>query len=1816
MAHFGQWRASLNPIRVDVVGDFAGRGLFAIHGEAMLTHFLGDARVDFDYGFQLLHVIHAIETFLSKLRDRGCIFSILWFEKEADVCMPAEIRSDNSRASKYRLARAVLIQHFSCPTSLGESSAARYSHVFPNLESCLFRKYLDSHPLHFFLGSNAHDKFQGADRHSTPLEMLYLMASAGYCVAFIEGVEFKSSKAYLSMTTPRGGITPLVEREEQFALPTAPSPPMAETMKRASELGISEKLTAREFVSICALAVVLSSPGAQETSDIGMPRQREAAAVLLHLVVLRHCGLPQRSFAKQELGISATTNTAFLAEFFEAARDGLTAWFDGSLADLKWDAFDLFDGRLYLNISAALSGNTPLPQQLSQEFAQMAQLLSVLSSADIGSSFGLSVGTAGTASDIDPPCQDRSPETMPPVLPFNHPIMDQHLADVRLESNGVLSESSISGKVFQELAHWHNARAPVDPKHVAKPKGFFAKKKHQEFMSDTIAYSASLTGASGKNIDPETIVVHNPTAKPKTPAAVSHSAREKEKGPRTKKEVPKSNKQRALEHGEARRLEKQAVLSQSVAASWRERCLEFEKLPSLVKRYLRAEVYSSALSPHHWQIVGAEVLLYLCDVLLQMQSSPQTPKSAVPALLAMIWSKSTEADKLPLTEDVSSQLGVIEESLQIAFRHNNAALSPTAGRPLAFKPLALKGVRLLPSGATPREFLLEHCGPYLERSFDSAPDPRVASFHPDAWQRKVLDAIDANKSVLAVAPTSAGKTFISFYAMQKVLQASDDDILVYVAPTKALVNQIAAEIQARFSKHYGNREGRSVWAIHTRDYRVNSPKGCQILVTVPSILQILLLAPTNAKRPMDFSRRIKRIIFDEVHCIGQSDEGVIWEQLLLLAPCPIIALSATIANPDEFKSWLERSQNAKGFELEMIVHSSRYSDLRKFLHDPVPSVSEFTGLAPVERLPFPGLDSELRGSDSTPFLFVHPVASIVDRNRDALNDASLEPRDCLSLWKCMKSHQSSEYTISPSLDPVKALPEVVRKSDVVRWETALKDQLAEWMADPKSPFDAVLEELRGHRYSQLANSYSETASCSGKDGSSVDITPGKWPLVSSRSVFSLVTDLHASGALPAILFNYDRTKCEAIATQLFHILALAESQYRKTNPTWIAKAAEFEAWKKARELARAKQTKKKTSTRATGRRGEDDGDDQGKAHSEREAASREVSKWESFDPDAPLAQFSFADTKKISSEELEERLKTLRPGTVREPFIDALRRGVGVHHAGMNRQYRQVVEMLFRKGYLTVVVATGTLAMGINMPCKTVVFTGDSIYLTALNYRQASGRAGRRGFDVLGNVVFHNMPPHRALEIMSAKLPDLRGQFPTSVTLILRLFILLHGTNNSSFAADAVNSLLTQNRLYLGGPAAKMSIAHHLRFSIDYLRRQHLLSATGEPLNFSGLIGHLYYAESAVFAFHALLQEGYFHEVCAGFSASMNPAKQRDMALEMVLTLSHLFVRIPYTRPSSATRSRTSLPPLPRRAHEILAHHNAQTLSIFRAYVNSYATQHLSSTPDDSLPLTHHTIPGPATTTPTSSLALPCLPPVTIRSPFTALSGFGDADFATAAELCETVRAGVPLEGSAVPGVPVPEEDDNNDGKCKYNSYLLDFFKHGDAAALTRDNGVGAGEVWFRLKDFSLVLATVVASLEGFLNLSGRGEGGEWMDILAGVEGDDGSASGEGGYGVQEEGMQAANSTTTRMVGVEKKKMGEAGKKKKKPVVDSWEDEEVSSPSESESDGETPAVVTADRTESGSSSTRDGGDQSLVRVYEAFRMVQREFDGLFLKMWA
>jgi superfamily II RNA helicase len=89
-----------------------------------------------------------------------------------------------------------------------------------------------------------------------------------------------------------------------------------------------------------------------------------------------------------------------------------------------------------------------------------------------------------------------------------------------------------------------------------------------------------------------------------------------------------------------------------------------------------------------------------------------------------------------------------------------------------------------------------------------------------------------------------------------------------------------------------------------------------------------------------------------------------------------------------------------------------------------------------------------------------------------------------------------------------------------------------------------------------------------------------------------------------------------------------------------------------------------------------------------------------------------------------------------------VRHGIGVHHAGMLPKYRRLVETLAQAGLLKVICGTDTLGVGINMPIRTVLFTALSKYdgtrvrlLTAREFHQIAGRAGRAGFDTTGRVV-------------------------------------------------------------------------------------------------------------------------------------------------------------------------------------------------------------------------------------------------------------------------------------------------------------------------------------------------------------------------------------------------------------------------------------------------------------------------------------------------
>jgi ATP-dependent RNA helicase HelY len=130
-------------------------------------------------------------------------------------------------------------------------------------------------------------------------------------------------------------------------------------------------------------------------------------------------------------------------------------------------------------------------------------------------------------------------------------------------------------------------------------------------------------------------------------------------------------------------------------------------------------------------------------------------------------------------------------------------------------------------------------------------------------------------------------------------------------------------------------------------------------------------------------------------------------------------------------------------------------------------------------------------------------------------------------------------------------------------------------------------------------------------------------------------------------------------------------------------------------------------------------------------------------------------------------------------FLDGLARGVAAHHAGMLPAFKQCVELLFQRGLCKAVFATETLALGINMPARTVVLEKLSKWngethadISPGEYTQLTGRAGRRGLDVEGHAVVLWQPginPTEVAGLASKRTYPLRSSFRPSYNMAVNL---------------------------------------------------------------------------------------------------------------------------------------------------------------------------------------------------------------------------------------------------------------------------------------------------------------------------------------------------------------------------------------------------------------------------------------------------------------
>ena len=156
-------------------------------------------------------------------------------------------------------------------------------------------------------------------------------------------------------------------------------------------------------------------------------------------------------------------------------------------------------------------------------------------------------------------------------------------------------------------------------------------------------------------------------------------------------------------------------------------------------------------------------------------------------------------------------------------------------------------------------------------------------------------------------------------------------------------------------------------------------------------------------------------------------------------------------------------------------------------------------------------------------------------------------------------------------------------------------------------------------------------------------------------------------------------------------------------------------------------------------------------------------------------------------------------------IVALLKKGVAIHHAGILPVLREMVELLFDKGYVKLLFATETFSVGINMPTKTVIFSTLEKWdgsgrrnLLPHEYTQMAGRAGRRGLDKIGHVIHCNNLfdcgySHEYKQILCGVPQKLVSKFKINYGLILS--VIASGAKNLEKIEDFVKQSLISREI-------------------------------------------------------------------------------------------------------------------------------------------------------------------------------------------------------------------------------------------------------------------------------------------------------------------------------------------------------------------------------------------------------------------------------------
>lgn len=178
----------------------------------------------------------------------------------------------------------------------------------------------------------------------------------------------------------------------------------------------------------------------------------------------------------------------------------------------------------------------------------------------------------------------------------------------------------------------------------------------------------------------------------------------------------------------------------------------------------------------------------------------------------------------------------------------------------------------------------------------------IFPFELDDFQKQAIAALDAGKSVVVCAPTGSGKTLVGEYAIYRAM--SRGKRVFYTTPLKALSNQKFRDFQQQFGSEQVGKNVKEVGLI-TGDILIN-PEAPIVVMTTEIFRNMLYETPIGQVGTS--VKDLETVVLDECHYISNKGRGTVWEESIIYCPpeIQIVALSATIGNPEELTDWIER----------------------------------------------------------------------------------------------------------------------------------------------------------------------------------------------------------------------------------------------------------------------------------------------------------------------------------------------------------------------------------------------------------------------------------------------------------------------------------------------------------------------------------------------------------------------------------------------------------------------------------------------------------------------------------------------------------------------------------------------------------------------------------------------------------------------------------------------------------------------------------------------------------------------------------------------